>query len=467
MGILAGLAPASGAPAAVEPGFHGPLRRFPLNPRYFTDRSGRAIYLTGAHTWNNIVDMGPSDPPPAFDFNTHLEFLVRHHHNFTRLWTWESSTWNTEGNQEKQLHHAQPQPWPRTGPGLARDGKPRWDLSRFDPDYFQRLQTRVAAASRRGLYVSVMLFEGWAMQHSPGAWDGHPFHPANNINQINGDPNQDGRGLEVHTLTVPAITRLQETYVRHTLGLLNPFDNVLYEISNENHPASTDWQYHLIRFIHNHERTLPKQHPVGMTFQYRGGNNQTLFQSPADWISPNPEGGYRDDPPAADGRKVILNDTDHLWGIGGNVEWVWKSFLRGHHPIFMDPYDGAILGSGKDPNWKAVRLNLGHTLRIAQRVQLAQLIPRPDLASTRYCLAGGLDGHWAALAYLPNTRQLVLNTSEAEGQLEYQWLDTRDGQLTTGPALKAGHEHTLESPHPTSSTLLVQSTRSASGTRAQ
>ena len=28
----------------------GPLRVHPTNPRYFTDGSGKAIYLTGSHT---------------------------------------------------------------------------------------------------------------------------------------------------------------------------------------------------------------------------------------------------------------------------------------------------------------------------------------------------------------------------------------------------------------------------------
>ncbi|UCC17485.1 MAG: aldo/keto reductase, partial [Dehalococcoidales bacterium] len=49
------------------------------------------------------------------------------------------------------------------------------------------------------------------------------------------------------------------------------------------------------------------------------------------------EGGYRDNPPFADGKKVILSDTDHLWGIGGDVAWAWKTFLRGMNPLFMDP----------------------------------------------------------------------------------------------------------------------------------
>ena len=35
----------------------GPLRANPKNPRYFTDGSGKAIYLTGSHTWNNLQEM--------------------------------------------------------------------------------------------------------------------------------------------------------------------------------------------------------------------------------------------------------------------------------------------------------------------------------------------------------------------------------------------------------------------------
>ena len=49
----------------------GPLRVHPTNPRYFTDDGQRAIYLTGAHTWDNLQDMGETDPPPAFDFNAY------------------------------------------------------------------------------------------------------------------------------------------------------------------------------------------------------------------------------------------------------------------------------------------------------------------------------------------------------------------------------------------------------------
>ena len=41
----------------------GPLRVNSANPRYFTDGSGKAIYLTGSHTWANLMDRGTLHPP--------------------------------------------------------------------------------------------------------------------------------------------------------------------------------------------------------------------------------------------------------------------------------------------------------------------------------------------------------------------------------------------------------------------
>jgi len=172
------------------------LRVHPDNPRYFTDGSGRAVYLTGSHTWSNIVDMSPADPPAAFDFDAFLDWTAGYGHNFIRLWTWELTNWDTRGNNPKhsknKLCSVAPHPWARSGPGTALDGKPKFNLKQFNPEYFERLRARVEAAGRRGFYVSVMLFEGWGLQRSPGAWENHPFHPANNVNGIDGDANGDG-----------------------------------------------------------------------------------------------------------------------------------------------------------------------------------------------------------------------------------------------------------------------------------
>lgn len=409
---------------------NGPLRVCPDNPRYFADANGKAILLVGSHVWYNLVDMGPQDPPEQFDYEAYLDWMGKYGHNFMRMWTWEMVKWDTHGNNPKNRNeitefYVHPYQWQRTGPGEAFDGKPKFDLTKFDPEYFQRLKDRIDLARKHGIYVSIMLFEGWAMQHIDGGWKQHPFCPQNNINGINGDANGDGKGLEVHELVVDAVTDIQKAYIRKVIDTVNGLDNVLYEISNENHPESTQWQYAMIRYIHEYEKGKPMQHPVGMTFQYKGGANQTLFDSPADWISPNHEGGYRDNPPANDGRKVILTDTDHLWGIGGNQAWVWKSVTRGLNPLFMDPYDGVVLGKKFDPNFEQVRCSLGYARRYTQRMDLNKCKP----AATGYCLVNPGRQY---LVYQPTAGypiKLKLNSRE----YSFEWFDPSSGKaVTTG-----------------------------------
>lgn len=453
LGPLAWLAAFAAHAATAAPDFRGPLRVHPTNPRYFTDDGRRAVYLTGAHTWDNLQDMGETDPPAPFDFDAYLDFLQQHHHNFIRLWRWELVRWDTAANNEKPPKQlvAAPHPWARTGPGRALDGKPKFNLDRFDDAYFQRLRARVEAARQRGIYVAVMLFEGWGLQHVAGAWAAHPFHPSNHVNGLQADLDGDGQGLEVHTLQVPAVTRVQEAYVRRVVDTLNDLDNVLYEIANEAGAYSTAWQEHLIRFIHTYQKTKPKQHPVGMTFQYardpkQRGANATLFHSPADWVSPNPDAGrfnYRTDPPPADGRKVVLSDTDHLWGIGGDVAWVWKSFTRGHNPLFMDPYKQVVLHGGNPARWEPVRRALGVTRRLADRLELAAMLPQPELASSGFCLAqAGRD----YVVYLPGGGEVTVDLAAAQGPLQAEWLHPVTGQITAGSPVPGGGRQTLKAP---------------------
>lgn len=381
--------------ALVSTASAGPLTVHPSNPRYFTDGSGKAIYLTGSHTWDNLMD---SSSKLNFDYEAYLDFLQQRNHNFFRMWTKEHALVQNRKNEQVENY---PLPFLRTGPGNAFDGKPKFDLTKFNQAYFDRLRSRIIASRDRAIYVSVMLFQGWGMQFRPvpWGWNGHPFNINNNVNGINGDPNGDGKGLETHTLQIPAVTALQEAYVRKVIDTVNDLDNVLYEISNESGAYSTEWHYHMINYIKNYEaNNKPKKHPVGMTFQFKGGNNSTLFNSPADWISPNASGGYRNDPPAADGSKVIISDTDHICGLCVsdrlNYPWAWKSFLRGLNPIYMDPY-----GHPRFSAEESVRRAMGHTRGYANRINLAAMVPRNDLSSTEYCLA---NPGFEYLVYLPS-----------------------------------------------------------------
>jgi len=411
----------------------GPLRVSMANPRYFSDESGRPIYLAGSYSDWSLQDNAWGGGGGVFDLEAFLDLSATHNHNFQRM-----SAVETSRTRDKQRALTTPMVYERTGPGHAIDGAPKFNLTQFNPVYFDRLRSRVVAARDRGIYVMVMLFQGWSLESkdnpSMNPWPGHPYHRANNINGINGDRNGNRHGEEIHTLTIPAVTRLQEAYVRKVVDTLNDLDNVLYEIANESHNQSIGWQYHMIRYIHKYETGKPKQHPVVMTVAYPEGDNAVLFKSPAEAISPNPNGGYKDNPPAADGNKIIIADTDHLLGSHVDHMWVWKSFLRGLNPIFLDPR----LDPDKKPDalhWQLARRNLGYTRRFAQRINLATMVPRNDLSSSAYCLAHpGV----AYLAYLPAGGTASVDLRAAEGTMTVEWFSPSTGETMDGGRVKGG-----------------------------
>ena len=457
---LSTLGPSSGAP-------FGLLSVSRQNPRYFADPQGNIVYLTGSHTWANIQDFTKNGVAFTFDYSAHLADLKRYQHNFTRIWTWESS--RTDSHTD-----IGPLAYARTGPGTALDGDLKFDLEQFNPVYFDRLRTRIAAAQEQEMYVMVMLFQGFSLgKKGIAPWSGHPYNRANNINGVDGDSDGDESGNAVHTLAVPAITQLQRAYVRKVIDTLNDFDNVIWEISNESHSGATEWQYHLIDFIHSYEAEKSKQHPVVMGVQ-RPKENALLFRSPAEAIAPG-HPVYAHDPPAADGSKIIIADTDHLWGIGGGQEWVWMSFVRGINPIFMDPHDASFLGPDSKC-WETVRWSMGYTRLFANRMRLATMSPRPDLASSGYCLTDpdqeylvylpcqgivqgrgcGLLRRWSQLSQqigLQTVSQLLgwsgtvsLDLSEASGVFQAEWFNPSTGKTLPAGTVTAGRRHTFYAP---------------------
>lgn len=396
------------------------LRVLKSNPRYFTDGSGRAVYLTGSHAWWNLVSDQTwgacrRQPPTPFGFPAYLDQLRRHGHNFIRLWTLELARWiDCNENVSIDIH-----PWLRSGPGVALDGRPRFNLARLNPYYFERLQRRVALAQEAGVYVSVMLFEGWAVQfedEESWSWRGNPFNRANNVNGIDGDRNRDGRGDEVHTLGAPAVTTVQDAYVRRVVDSVNRFDNVLYEIANESSISSIPWQYRLIDLVKRYERGKPKRHPVGMTYVQGDFANTSLLRSKADWIS-SYGGDWLTQPPPTDGRKVVLLDTDHICGVCGGSDWVWKSFVRGYNPIYMDPFD-------THPDRLAARRAMGAAHKVARTVDLAKLRPRVDLSSAGYALARPGNEY---VVYEPGRERFWLDVGRAE-TYSGSWINAFDGR---------------------------------------
>jgi hypothetical protein len=434
----------------------GPLRVDAANPRYFADGCGRAVYLTGSHTHLSFKDGGgqPSEVSP-FAYETYLDLLEINHHNFMRMWSgWE-------------LTKFAPLPWRRTGPRSARDGGLKFDLMQFDESYFERLRNRVMAARERNIYVSVMLFEGWLLRFVAGSAAQHPFDAANNINGVRADANSDGKMIEAHSLSDATVTAIQEAYVKKIVDTLNDLDNVLYEIANESaFPESVQWQYHMIDVIKKYQATKPKQHPVGMTsagFSAPYDDLADLLNSPADWISPGRPASlahdYLDNPPVADGFKVIISDSDHLATELKSPSWIWKSATRGLNPIFMDSFPPLdILGAA---DVTLIRRNLGHARGYVNKMDLRATTPRPELASTRYALANAGTEY---LVYQPAQGRFSVNLPS--GRYRYEWFNPADASVAgTGSLTASEGASTFSPPFSGSAVLYIRSKTTATGDR--
>lgn len=466
---LASMSPALAQAPAKQA--NGPLRVHPDNPRYFADGSGKAVYLTGSHSWNNLQDQGIASPPPEFNFSAYLDFLEQHGHNFVRLWRFELTEWNGWDETKAPFRYTTHHPWKRTGPGVALDGLPKFDFGQWDEAHFERLRSRVKAAGERGIYVSIMLFEGWCLRQQPTTWPGHPMNAANNISSIDGDPNKDGRGLEVQMLKVSAITDLQKAYIRKVIDAVNDLDNVLYEISNESldHPDILKWQVQMVNYINEYQAGKPLQHPVGMTnliafsLETKIAANDALFVSPANWVSPGatiygPGDPYSIDPPGTTGNKVVILDSDHTWNnacmtrtskLRADHAWVWKSFLRGYNPIYMDPLDlsqtDGVMEYAKANAYAIIlaRPAMGHTRGYAERMNLAAMTPRDELSSSQYCLANPGSEY---LVFLPDGGEVTVDVSAAKDAMAVEWFNPRTAEKRVGEKVSGGLKRLFRAP---------------------
>src|SRR5437867_11877692 len=401
-----------------------PLVADGINPRYFADSSGKAVYLAGTYLDRDQIELGLAD------FAAYLDFLQQQKHNFTRLWAWQQTPLAAKSPSLTLAYE-------RTGPGLALDGGPKFDLLRLNQDYFDQLRGRVVQAAERGVYVSVVLFQtsyGQTKQNQLQSWSANPFNRDNNINGIDGDTNRDGIGDEAFTLTIPAISTHQEAYIRKIVDTLNDLDNVLYEISGEGPLGSSAWQYHVIDYIKTYESTQLKQHPVGVSY-LSGTSTTDIFNRPADWIALY---GASLNPPLAVGNKVLffaVNPT--LVGDSSSPQSVWKSFARGLNPIYKEP-DSLNVGVSE-----SLHAAIGQSLTYSQFLSLSAMTPSSTVCSSGYCLVNPGAEY---LIYMPSGGQISVDLSGTSQKFLANWFNPATGVTVSGNSIGGGGQITLTSP---------------------
>jgi hypothetical protein len=441
----------------------GPLT-VSTNPHYFKDGNGTAFILNGSQTWNTFQDYGTDGSLQTLDFNAFVKFLAQHGNNFTLLWTVEMPKFcnlpvTASAPPEFTVSPIQ---WERTGPGTATDGGLKFDLTKFNQSFFDRMRERTKALNDAGIYAGIYLFTGEYLNKYRCSTDGYPLTGANNINGIDDGYTSGPKGIGAINMTAPnTITKVQDAYVEKMIDTLNDLPNVLWIVSEEGPSDSVWWNNLQIAHIRAYEAGKPHQHPIGYGAPL-GITDTTVYNSDADWVAPyvlvSPAATCGTGKPTC---KVNVNDSDHsyyrwLWHETPqqNRAWAWENFTTGNQTLFMDPYlvyyprenrnlcVSPIKGvcTGPDSRYDNLRDNLGYIVRYSRKLNLTNMAPRDRLSSTGFCLAQTPPAGAEYLVYTPSggTFTVDLSAMAASRTLAVEWFNPSTGAVTTANPISSG-----------------------------
>ena len=254
-------------------GFAGEtLRLHPNNPHYFLFRGQPAVLVTSGEHYGAVINRD-------FNYVAYLDELQRNHLNLTRLWVGPyreiAGNFAIANNTLAPGAAAYITPWPRSATPGAADGANRFDLSRWNPEYFARLKDFLRAAAKRGVVVEVNLF---CTYYEDPIWKASPLNAANNVNGVGDIPR-----TEVLTMKHPDLVAFEDAMVRKVVAELNEFDNLYYEICNEPYFAGVtlDWQRHISGVITEAEQALPARHLISQNI----ANGSTRIADPDPRVS--------------------------------------------------------------------------------------------------------------------------------------------------------------------------------------
>ena len=124
---------------ASQPAAPGGLAIHPKNPKYFLFRGRPLVLVAASEHYGSIVNR-------RFDFELYLREAAARKQTVTRTFLLFREQQSSR-NPYSPLKPESPDfvtPWPRTGPGMAADGEPKFDLDQWNPEYFERLKASLS-----------------------------------------------------------------------------------------------------------------------------------------------------------------------------------------------------------------------------------------------------------------------------------------------------------------------------------
>ncbi|MDA0205565.1 MAG: hypothetical protein O2795_09490 [Acidobacteria bacterium] len=427
---------------------HFALRLHPSNPHYFEHEGKPTVLVSSGEHYGALMNLD-------FDYVKYFDELHSKGLNHTRVF---SATYReVAGNFGIVSNTLAPAPdrfiapWPRSDRPGARDGLAKFDLTKWNQNYFDRLKNLLAEAESRGIIVELVLF---CPYYNDSMWEVSPLNIANNINGV-GDVSRE----QALTMTSAGLVEAQQAVAQKTVLELRNVRNVYFEICNEPYAlnlVANDWQRNMAAIVAEADALSAARHIISMNyangsavianhdplvslynFHYSRppesvgmnyaldlaiGNNETGFDGSADST-------YR------------IQGWDFLFAGGALYNNLDYSFSVGHEPGDLD-FQGKSPGGGS----AALRSQLGHlrrffeglpfiemapdatTITSAPKDASARVLSTPDKTYAVYLHRGRIDPN-AKPRYVVDsesrTSSLVLDLPT--GRYSLTWTDPRTG----------------------------------------
>lgn len=402
----------------------------PDNPHYFLFRDKPTVLITSGEHYGAVLNLD-------FDYVKYLDELQSHGLNLTRTFSgtyvenWGEG-WNTL-NPAPERYVA---PYARSSmPGYA-DGGNKFDLDKWDEDYFHRLKDFVAQASKRDIVVEMVLF---CTFYGDDLWAISPLNAINNINNIG----NKGR-IHVYDESDEEMMTVQEKLVKKIVSELREFDNVYFELCNEPYFADgpklgSSWNDRIVKAI----REASNSHLIALNVangsikvdEMHGGVSIFNFHycRPPDAVAMNyhhnrviafDETGFVG-PNADNYRKYAWDFVIAGGGVFSNLDW---SFT-------VDSEDGMSTAAEDrlGPKDSALRPQLGHLKRFIEGFDFAEMNPKnevikgeiPDGATARALAEEGK----AYAVYINGGSKVNLKLDIPAGTYTVEWLNTKTGKI--------------------------------------
>jgi hypothetical protein len=437
------------ATAQAEPVFK-PIELHPENPHYFLWRGKPTVLITSGEHYGGLLNRD-------FDYGKYFKKLESLGFNLTRTFSGaycESvESFNIQNNTLAPAKGRLLCPWARSNQNGYANGGSKFDLTKWDPAYFQRLRDFVSEAGKHGVVVEFVLFCPF---YEDDMWKLSPMNAANNINGIG-----EMARTEVYTLKYPRLLAVQDAMVRRIVEEMKDFDNLYYEICNEPYfgGITLEWQAHIADTIAEAEAGFVAKHLIAQNiankYQKITDPNPRVsifnfhYAKPPDTVTDNyglnrvigdDETGFA----GSEAKPYRLEGWDFIIAGGAIYDNLDFSFCVGHE-------DGTASINAPGGGGAALHKQLGILSNFINSFDFIRMKPdnsviKGGIPAKATARALAEDGRTYAI-YINGGSKAQLQVQLPKGKYIAEWLNTKTGQIDKKETFEhSGDNRTLQSP---------------------